>query len=356
MIVMKYKSILGVVYPLDMTLHVQTRLADEFQLFQQNRTMRSAIYLGTHAVEDLRCSMRLSSRTQQLHCVVLSSLNKDLHQATSQQSPATMMIILILLFAAESLQDFGAVGSHLEGVKRLLMIKENVLTELDAKLLFKIQQVDLRLSLASGLPLHLALESNDYPTLAMPPIAMPGILQKLRVYSPRVVEAFQSLQALTQDIKDAISARTDLMWANFQSQINDIQTQLLQPNNDYADVDEALRLGMLAFLTTFSRSPIQRPRLPELQKQFETIYTTMQGQNGNHKTFTIWVMMMGILSAVDVWDPPVGDLWDATVDTDISWETVRDMILAEDLPWIELIHDGPAKKAFAYLQAQRTLP
>ncbi|RGP63955.1 hypothetical protein FSPOR_8282 [Fusarium sporotrichioides] len=353
---MKFNSLLERVYPLDMTLNVQARMIDDFQLLHQNRTLLSAIYLATHAVDDLRCSMCLSSWTQQLLCVILSSLNQDLHETTSQQSSATMITILILMFAAESLQDFGAVGSHLEGIRRLLMIKENVPTRLDAKLLFKIQQVDLRLSLASGWPLHLVMESNGHPTIAMPPIATPDILQKLRVYSPGVIEAFQNLQALTQDIKDAISVRADLMWANFQSQINDIQAQLLQPYNDYADIDEALRLGMLAFLTTFSRSPIQKPRLPELQKQFETIYTTMQGQNGKCETFTIWVMMMGLLSAVDVSDPSVGDLWDATVDSDLSWETVRDMILAEDLPWIELIHDGPAKKAFVYLQAQRTLP
>ncbi|KAM0412830.1 hypothetical protein ACHAPD_007876 [Fusarium lateritium] len=189
----------------------------------------------------------------------------------------------------------------------------------------------------------------------MPPIATPDILQKLKVYSPWVIEAFQNLEALTQDIKDAMIARNDLIWADFQSQINDIQTQLLDPNNDCAGTEEALRLGMLAFLTTLSRSPVRRPQLPELQGQFESSYTEMQDHNMNHKTFAIWVMMMGFFSTVEVSNPIVGDLWDVVVDYDLSWETMRDMILAEDLPWIDFIHDGPANEAFVYLQAQRTL-
>ncbi|KAG8670640.1 hypothetical protein FPOAC1_010072 [Fusarium poae] len=342
------------IYPLDTNLNVHKWMTDDFQFLYQNKTLLSAVYLATYAVDDLRCSTRLSSWTQQLLCNILSSLNRDLHEAVGQQSSTTMITILILLFPAELLQDFGALRSHLEGVGRLLLIKDNV-TGLDAKLLYKIQQFDLRLALASGRPLHLTLEGNGYPTLPMPPIVTPDILQKLKVHSPRVIEAFQNLQGLTQDIKYALIARNDLMWTDSQSQINNIQTQLLHPNNNYADIDEALKLGMLAFLTTLSRSPVRRPQLPDLQRRFETSYTAIQDQNMSHKTFTIWVMMMGFFSAIEVSNPVVGDLWGGVVDSNLLWETARDMILAEDLPWIEFIHDGPAKEAFVYLQAHRTL-
>ncbi|CAG1979992.1 unnamed protein product [Fusarium graminearum] len=354
--VMKYNSIIEKVYPLDTNLIVHSWMSDDFQFLHQNRTLLSAIYLATHAVDDLRCSARLSPWTQQLLCIILSSLNRDLYQAAGQQSSTTMMTILILLFAAESLYDFGAVGLHLEGVRRLLIIRDNIFTGLDAKLLFKIQQFDLRLALAFGRPLHLALEYNDYLTLPVPPIAKSDILQRLNVNSPRVIEAFQNLQALTRDIKNAISARTDLIWTQFQSQISNIQTQLLHPNNNYPDIDEALRLGMLAFLTTLSQSPVRRPQLPELQRRLETNYIMMQDQNENYRTFTIWVLMMGCFSAVEVSNVLVGEIWDVIVSPDLTWENVRDMIVAEGLPWIDFIHGGPGKKAFGYLQAQRILP
>ncbi|EKJ70487.1 hypothetical protein FPSE_09348 [Fusarium pseudograminearum CS3096] len=349
--VMKYNSITEKVYPLDTNISVQSWIADDFQFLHQNRTLLSAIYLATRTVDDLRCSAHLSPLTQQLLCVILSSLNRDLCRVAGQQSSTTMLTILILLFAAESLHDFGAVGSHLEGVRRLLIIRDNVFTGLDAKLLYKIQQFDLRLALAFGQPLHLALEHNHHPTLPMPPIAKSDILQRLNVNSPRVIEAFQNLQALIRDIKDAISARTDLIWTDFQSQISNIQTQLLHPNNDCPDTDEALRLGMLAFLTTLSQSPVRRPQLPELQRRLETSYMVMQDQNDNYRTFTIWVLMMGCFSTVGVSSPLVGDVWGVVASPGLSWETVRDMILAEGLPWIELIHDGPGKNTFAYLQA-----
>ncbi|KAL6915168.1 hypothetical protein FSST1_012928 [Fusarium sambucinum] len=353
--VMKYNNIIENVYPLDTSLNIQNWMIDDFQFLYQNKTLLSAIYLATYAVDDLRCSTRLSSWTQQLLCNILSSLNRDLHQSAGQQSSTTLITILILLFPAELLQDFGALRSHLEGVRRLCLIRDNAPTGLDAKLLYKIQQFDLRLALASGQPLHLALEYNGYPPLPMPLIITPDVLQKLKVHSPWAIEAFQNLQALTRDIKDAMNTRNDLIWTDFQSQISNIQTQLLDPNNNCAGTDEALRLGMLAFLTTLSRNPVRRQQLPELQRQFETSYTVMQEQNMNHKTFAIWVMMMGFFSTVEVSNPIVGDLWDVMVDNDLSWESMRDMILEEDLPWIDFIHDGPAKEAFVYLQAQRTL-
>lgn len=352
---MKYNRIIEKVYPLDTNLSIQSWMADDFQFLHQNRTLLSAIYLATRSVDDLRCSARLSPWTQQLLCVILSSLNRDLYRAAGQQSSTTMMTILILLFAAESLHDFGAVGSHLEGVRRLLIIRDNVFTGLDAKLLFKIQQFDLRLALAFDRPLYLALEYNDYPTLPMPLIAKSDILQRLNVNSPRVIEAFQNLQALIRDIKNAMSAKSDLIWTRFQSRISNIQTQLLHPNNNYPDIDEALRLGMLAFLTTLSQSPVRRPQLPEFQRRLETSYILMQDENENCRTFTIWALMMGCFSAVETSSPLVRDVWGASVSPDLYWETVRDMILAEGLPWIDLIHGGPGKKAFLCLQAQRTM-
>jgi hypothetical protein len=355
MVVMRYNSLLDTVYPLEMILDLQNRMTDDFHLLHQNKTVLSAIYLATYAADDLRYSSRLSSWTQQLLCSILSSLNHDLHHATGQQSSTTVMTILILLFAAEALQDFEAVESHLEGIGKLLMIRDHVPTGLDAKLLFKIQQFDLRLALASGRPLHLALEYNNTPGPPMTPIGTSDVPQRLEIYSPWVIEAFQNMHALTQDIKDAMSTRTDLRWDDFQSQVSNIQKQLLHPTNScLPDIDEAMRLGMLAFLTTLYRSPIRRQQLPEFHRQFEASCTKMQGKSENYRTFNTWVMMMGFISAVEVSSPLAGAHWEAIVDSDLSWQTMRDRITAECLPWIKFIHDEPAKKVFNYLQAQRT--
>ncbi|RGP77830.1 hypothetical protein FLONG3_4006 [Fusarium longipes] len=337
-----------------MTLNIQKRLTDDFYLLYQNKTLLRAVYLATNAVDDLHRSPHLSSRTQQLLCTILASLNHDLHQATGQQSSLTMMIILVLLFAAEALQDSEAIVSHLDGVRRLLMIRNHALTTLDAKLVFKIQQVDLRLALASGQSLRLTLDDTVTQGLSATPIVLLEPVQKLSVHSPVVIEAFERLQALTQHIKDAMRTRTDLKWEAFQSQINNIQMQLLQPKNScISDNDDALRLGMLAFLTTLSRSPIRRPDLPELHMQFEESFIKLRSCGEAHRTFVTWVMMMGFLSVIETSNPLVGVLWDEIADCDLSWEVMRERIRAEKLPWIGFVHDGQAKSVFIYLQAQR---
>lgn len=346
---MRYNNLLHSVYPLE--LSSENRMTDNLQLLHQDKTLMSAIYLATHAVDDLRYNACISNRTQSLLCVILSSLNEGLHQPSRQQSSATMVTILILLFAAEALEDYKAVTTHLKGIGRLLMVRDHIPTDMDAKLLFKIQQFDLRLTLAFGGPLHLTLAIPGPLSL---PIGKSGILQGLGISSPWVTGCFRSLQVLVQEIKDAMSFKTDLRWEDSQPRISTIQTQLLGlENGRLPHMDEALRLGMLAFLTTLSRSPVRRPQLPKLYNQFGMIYTNMGVQDKSYQIFDIWVMIMGFLSTIETSNSMVRGCWEAVVDPTLSWQTVREKIKLEDLPWIEFIHDEPAKTIFFQLQARR---
>jgi len=304
--------------------------------------------MASSAVTDLTINTHLSSKTQQLLCNMLSTLNQGLHQAVKQQSPTTVLTILILLFTAEAMQDFDAMGAHLEGVGRLLIIRDRLPTGWDAKLLFKIQQFDLRLALATGRPLRLALK---FPYSTVPTIRIPNILERMGVASLKVVEAFQNLQALTHHATESMSMRISLIWEDLQPQVSTIQTQLLSlEENDLSDMEEALRLGILAFLTTLSLSPIRRLHLPRLCNQLETSYTLQH----NNKAFTIWLVMMGLLSTVEVSNHVVRDLWDRLVDAGLSWADARAMMVDEHLPWIGFIHDEPAKKLFNRLQSSRS--
>ncbi|RFN51340.1 hypothetical protein FIE12Z_4394 [Fusarium flagelliforme] len=318
------------------------------QMAYQDKSILTALSMASSAVTDLTINTHLSSKTQQLLCNMLSTLNQGLHQAVKQQSPTTVLTILILLFTAEAMHDFDAMGAHLEGVGRLLIIRDRLPTGWDAKLLFKIQQFDLRLALATGRPLRLALE---FPYSTVPTTGTSNILLKLGVSSPKIIEAFQNLQALTQHATESMSMRISLIWEDLQSQVSTIQTQLLSlEEGDLSDTEEALRLGILAFLTTLSLSPIRRLHLPRFCNQLETSYTLQH----NSKAFTIWLMMMGMLSTVEVSNRVLRDLWDGIVDTNLSWPDAREMIGDEQLPWIGFIHDEPAKKVFNRLQASRS--
>ncbi|RBR23424.1 uncharacterized protein FIESC28_03803 [Fusarium coffeatum] len=345
--VIKYNYILDTIYPLENTVDPRSRWTDNLLLVYRDRKILTGICMAMSAVTDITLNSRLSSGTQQILCNMLSTLNQGLHQAVKQQSAKTVLTILILLFIAEGLQDFDAIGTHLEGVGRLLIIEDRVPTGWDAKLLFKIQQFDLRLALATGRPLRLALE---YPFNTVPTIGTSGILEKLEVSSLKVVGAFQNLQALTQHVTESMRLRTSLIWEDVQPQVSTIQTQLLGlEENDLSDMEEALRLGILGFLTTLSLSPIRRLHLPRFCSQLEMSYM----MQCNNKAFGIWLVMMGLFSTVEVTDPVVGDLWMRMVDAGLSWPDARKTMVDEQLPWIGFIHDEPAKKMFDCLQASR---
>ncbi|KAH7151003.1 hypothetical protein DER46DRAFT_650211 [Fusarium sp. MPI-SDFR-AT-0072] len=162
--VVKYNALLVAAYPLEIYLENAEaqghRMTDNLTLLNENKTLLESIFLAINAVDDLCSGDKLSLRSQRLLCIILSSLNNNLHSASTQRSYSTILIILILLFTAESFQDFGAVATHLDGLRRLLELRETKPVSMDSKLLFKIQQIDLRMSMATGLPLHFPF---DYP-------------------------------------------------------------------------------------------------------------------------------------------------------------------------------------------------
>lgn len=344
---MRCNVILDSIYPLEQTVNAQTRWTDNLLLVYHDKTILNALNMASSAVTDLTENTRLSSKTQQLLCNMLSTLNQGLHQAVNQQSPTIVLTILILLFTAEAMQDFDAMGMHLEGVGRLLIIRDRLPTGWDAKLLFKIQQFDLRLALATGRPLRLALE---YPYSTVPTIGKSSILEKLEVPSLTVTEAFQNLQALAQHATESMSMGIGMIWEEVQPQVSTMQTQLLSlEENDLSDKEEAIRLGILGFLTTLSLSPIRRLHLSRLCSQLETSYMVQY----SNKAFGTWLVMMGLLSTVDVSNRVVRDLWDGMVDVGLSWPDARAMMVDEQLPWIGFVHDEPAKKMFNRLQASK---
>ncbi|KAI7758921.1 hypothetical protein LZL87_009916 [Fusarium oxysporum] len=122
--VVKYNALLVAAYPLEIYLENAEaqghRMTDNLTLLNENKTLLESIFLAIHAVDDLCSGDKLSLRSQRLLCIILSSLNNNLHSASTQQSYSTILIILILLFTAESFQDFGAVATHLDGLRRLL--------------------------------------------------------------------------------------------------------------------------------------------------------------------------------------------------------------------------------------------
>ncbi|EGU87386.1 hypothetical protein FOXB_02145 [Fusarium oxysporum f. sp. conglutinans Fo5176] len=160
--VVKYNALLDAAYPLEICLENAEaqghRMTDDLALLNENNTLLESIFLAIHAVDDLSAGDKLSLRSQRLLCTILSSLNNNLSKASTQQSYSTTLVILILLFAAESFRDFDAVSTHLDGLRSLLELRETKPVSLDSKLLFKIQQVDLRMSLATGRPLYFPFE------------------------------------------------------------------------------------------------------------------------------------------------------------------------------------------------------
>ncbi|KAL5593305.1 hypothetical protein FOBRF1_012407 [Fusarium oxysporum] len=353
-LVVKYNALLDAAYPLEIYLEntdVQGhRMTDDLTLLNENKTLLESIFLATYAVDDLCSGTKLSLRSQRLLCTILSSLNSSLRNASAQQSYSTILIILILLFAAESFQDFDAVSTHLDGLRRLLELRETKPVPSDSKLLFKIQQVDLRMSLATGRPLYFPF---DYSYCQKPAsvISLSSTLPWLMVH-PALMSCYQTLQALSNHANRCQSSKSKriLNWLDFQSQVSTSQTLLVGLGDGHLPVvSEALRLGMLAFLSTLSRSPVRKSHLPIFTSQLEECYLAMKQEQNSYMPLLLWLMLMGYISTIDTSSSISSSGWRSSVEPDLSWETARKMV--GELPWIEMIHDEPGELNFRHLQA-----
>ncbi|KAF5638789.1 uncharacterized protein FTJAE_5178 [Fusarium tjaetaba] len=324
-------------------------MIDNLTLLHENKTLLECMFLATYAVDDLCSGTKLSLRTQRILCTILSSLNSSLRDASGQQSHTTIFIILILLFAAESFHDFDAVSTHLEGLRRLLELRETKPVPLDSKLLFKIQQVDLRMSLATGRPLYFPF---DYSCSQQPVgvISPPRIIPWLVVH-PALMTCYQTLRALSNHAnkRQASKVGTLLNWAAFQSQVSTSQTHLIALESSQLPVEsEALRLGMLAFLSTLSRSPARKSHLPTFTSQLEECYVAMKQEQDFYLPLLIWLMLMGYMSTIDTSSLISLTVWKSFVEPDLTWKAAQGII--SKLPWIEVIHDEPGEKGFRHLQ------
>ncbi|KAF5591054.1 hypothetical protein FPANT_5787 [Fusarium pseudoanthophilum] len=303
-LVVKFNALLDAAYPLETYLEnidpPEYSMIDHLTLLHDNKTLLESMFLATYAVDDLCSGTKLSPRSQRTLCTILSSLNNSLRNVSGQQSYTTIFIILILLFAAESFRDFDAVSTHLDGLRRLLELRETKPVPLDSKLLFKIQQVDLRMSLATGRPLYFPFDYS-YSQAPGGVISPPSIIPWLKVH-PALMSCYQTLQALSNHANQYGSSKLKrtLNWLDFQSQVSTSQTHLIgMGNGNLPVVSEALRLGMLAFSSTLSRSPARKSHLPIFASQLEECYLAMKQEQYSYKPLPIWLMLMGCISTID---------------------------------------------------------
>ncbi|KAH7251356.1 hypothetical protein BKA59DRAFT_553868 [Fusarium tricinctum] len=232
--VMKYNDLLTTAYPLEPYLAFPEdqgqRMSDYLKLLNDDQVLLNSIFFATYAVDDICGGKQLSPKTQLLLGSVLSSLNQGLHQVATQQSHSTFLIILILLFAAEAFHDYDAVATHLDGLRRLFQLCEQP-TFVDPRLLFKIQQFDLRSALATGRPLYFPLESCGPETIEDTFLDFPfGDSEMLALFAtcPSLLGCYQSLQALAHNLNHPNSSGIYLSWAGFQTKVSTTQTQLIR--------------------------------------------------------------------------------------------------------------------------------
>jgi hypothetical protein len=352
---MKYNDLLTTAYPLEPYLAFPEdqgqRMSDYLKLLNDDQVLLNSIFFATYAVDDICGGKQLSPKTQLLLGSVLSSLNQGLHQVATQQSHSTFLIILILLFAAEAFHDYDAVATHLDGLRRLFQLCEQP-TFVDPRLLFKIQQFDLRSALATGRPLYFPLESCGPETIEDTFLDFPfGDSEMLALFAtcPSLLGCYQSLQALAHNLNHPNSSGIYLSWAGFQTKVSTTQTQLIRLGSQQTpEVGEALRLGLLAFISTFSCSPGQKPHLPNFIARLETSYLILQHQRETYRGLIIWLLLMGCLSTVEVSNSTSRGVWADVVGCDVSWQNAR--LIMRGLPWIKNIHDELGKQAFMNMQ------
>lgn len=160
---------------------------------------------------------------------------------------------------------------------------------------------------------------------------------------------FQDLQHLVLIINHHFSSNTMLPGNVFQSTMGSIQSQLLGLHFDLESdlASECIRLGMLAFLSTFFRLPVRNLQYEWLAGRFRTACQTMDVSATHLRGMTFWVLMVGAISVFDLDEPWLAARMSEAADGIESWQDATGSL--KRLMWVTCIHDSLGRKAFETL-------
>lgn len=309
-----------------------------------------SVLLTTAAVDDF-IHRRLPSRRTRLHLQrTLSLLNGRLSEADPHMVESTFFIVLNLAFVASMLGDREAVSAHMDGLWRIIRLRGAVHPRNNVKIL----HLDLwRALMTDGKPGWYRSPVSWRPLYQAPPrksrTGINSLVEELDV--PRLTGVFYDLQALSNSINDASEGGAHLDGAAYDSSVRSIQDRLLHLENDISSpLAHAVRLGMLAFMTTMMRIPGGKIPLTYMYGKLRSTCLGLDVSTPERRCIGFWLLMVGGVSVFEADEPWLRARWEDVAEADLGWDEARSKL--REVMWISTLHDDLGRRVFAQVARQ----
>jgi len=145
----------------------------------------------------------------------------------------------------------------------------------------------------------------------------------------------------------AASSNRLLRDSEYENFASSIQYRLLRLQGELDDdLNECLRLAMLAFLTITFPLPGRPARYPYLASRFRECCCAVEAKTPFLRDLMLWFLIVGAISVYGVDEPWLYQHWQAVVPV-MQWHEARRRL--QGIMWIDAIHDETGKQAFKAL-------
>ncbi|KAK5700215.1 hypothetical protein LTR17_023124 [Elasticomyces elasticus] len=300
---------------------------------------------------------RPPSKTTLFHLEkTLGSLNHTLGTSWGRHSDAIIWIILTLAWLAAVFGDQAAAATHMAGLRRLVELRggQEYLRQ-QPKQHFKVICLDLSWSMYSGSRPHFSDESTSWQSVIIGPLwtdhQSVEALTVTDLVGVRMATIYHDLQRIVGIINDGVDGGDPIKGDLFQHWLASVQNRLLllecDPDNP---MSESLRLGLLAFLSTTIQVPGGCMTYPSFASTYGRAWRAVEAPTPEHQLLLLWLLIVGAMSVLDVSEPWVKLGWTESALAGLAWEEVRYRL--EKVLWVNCIHDGLGRRAFAALSCQ----
>ncbi|KAH8883130.1 hypothetical protein GQ53DRAFT_431214 [Thozetella sp. PMI_491] len=311
---------------------------------------------------------RISARAAFHHGQTLNHLQTRLDAFERGQrdalSDSTLMVIILLIGAANFVGDFAAAKNHLAGLLKIVNLRGGVRSlNTHNNLQVKVCRADLELSLSLGNRPYLFREGLSWDCFLAdravircshePYEAQVQHFVKSKL-DARLANCWKDLHAFSCLSNLAFQTTGTLSPVTYHEAMISIIYRLAHLSFEDATVQEAIRVGLLVFASTLfiTRFRLSLPLQGLLTSLENCLFVLHQSNNIDLPLpIALW-LIASYLAVVSEQAPPKS--WQSTrlstlivlakVDT---WSRIREIL--KSIMWVEFIHDEPGRKLFETL-------
>ncbi|KAF4339318.1 hypothetical protein FBEOM_6732 [Fusarium beomiforme] len=297
----------------------------------------------------------LRTRNRLRHTIKL--LQEQLQDPKRQLHDATTATIISLAMMADAMEDTQAFEAHSNGLRRIVKLRGGLQGYThNRQLQIKLCRVDLGWSLRNGCKPEIYSGKPAWEPLfeAFGTVASSFEIQQpslnfMNVYNSwdwRLQNAFKDLRDFSVLANKLSPCAQKLKPEAFQEIMLSIQYRLLQLDfsQDSAPIQEALRIGLLAYESTiFLQVQGMKLKSDSFSRQFREAIQAIPVLGEATANIKLWLLLVGSIMVFDSSEDWLVQSIHSLTGRQ-PWDEVRERVA--EIMWIDVIHDVPGRKAF----------